>query len=127
MRKTNEVLRLRFELGLGQRAIARACSISQSTVHDYLNRATAGSKLALLYEQFTSATRGCREHRANYVESGALSIGHGKEGRRCELGTLQSLDCPRPVPRRIANRRILLRRSRMRPGQRARRGGPFAT
>src|ERR1700747_301355 len=43
MRKIKEVLRLRFELGLGQRAIARACSISQSTVHDYLNRAaTAG-------------------------------------------------------------------------------------
>jgi DNA-binding transcriptional regulator LsrR (DeoR family) len=43
MRKINEVLRLRFELGLGQRAIARACSIGQSTVHEYLNRAaTAG-------------------------------------------------------------------------------------
>ena len=43
MRKISEVLRLRFELGLGQRAIARACSISQSTVHEYLNRAaTAG-------------------------------------------------------------------------------------
>jgi len=38
MRKFIEVIRLRFELGLGQRAIARACSISQSTVHDYLNR-----------------------------------------------------------------------------------------
>jgi transposase len=43
MRKIKEVLRLRFELRLGQRAIARACSISQSTVHEYLNRAaTAG-------------------------------------------------------------------------------------
>ena len=41
MRKTKEVLRLRFELGLGQRAIARACSISQSTVHEYLKRAEA--------------------------------------------------------------------------------------
>jgi hypothetical protein len=41
MRKIREVLRLRFQLGLGQRAIARACSISQSTVHDYLNRAAA--------------------------------------------------------------------------------------
>jgi DNA invertase Pin-like site-specific DNA recombinase len=39
MRKIKEVLRLRFELRLGQRAIARACSISQSTVHEYLNRA----------------------------------------------------------------------------------------
>ena len=43
MRKISEVLRLRYELGLGQRAIARACSISQSTVHEYLHRAaTAG-------------------------------------------------------------------------------------
>src|SRR5258708_11085509 len=41
MRKIREVLRLRFELRLGQRAIARACSISQSTVHEYLNRAAA--------------------------------------------------------------------------------------
>ena len=41
MRKISEVLRLRFELGLGQRAISRACSISQSTVHEYLNRAAA--------------------------------------------------------------------------------------
>jgi hypothetical protein len=41
MREIKEVLRLRFELGLGQRAIARACSISQSTVHEYLNRAAS--------------------------------------------------------------------------------------
>jgi len=36
MRKVSEMLRLRLELGLEQRAIARACSISQSTVHEYL-------------------------------------------------------------------------------------------
>jgi predicted transcriptional regulator len=41
VRKIKEVLRLRFELGQGQRAIARACSISQSTVHEYLKRAEA--------------------------------------------------------------------------------------
>jgi hypothetical protein len=41
MRKIKEVLRLRFELGLGQREIARACSISQGAVHNYLKRATA--------------------------------------------------------------------------------------
>jgi DNA-directed RNA polymerase specialized sigma subunit len=29
MRRIKEVLRLRFELGLGQREIARACAISQ--------------------------------------------------------------------------------------------------
>jgi len=38
MRKIKEVFRLAF---FGQRAIARACSISQSTVHEYLKRAEA--------------------------------------------------------------------------------------
>jgi hypothetical protein len=43
MRKLKEVLRLRFELHLDQRQIARSCSISVSTVHEYLKRAeTAG-------------------------------------------------------------------------------------
>src|ERR1700730_3500486 len=41
MRKTKEVLRLRYELGLGQRAIARSCSISQGAGHNYLNKETA--------------------------------------------------------------------------------------
>jgi transposase len=39
MRKIKEVLRLRFEMGLGQREIARACSISQGAVHNYLKKA----------------------------------------------------------------------------------------
>jgi transposase len=38
MRKTREVLRLYFELKLGQRLIARSANIGQSTVHDYLER-----------------------------------------------------------------------------------------
>jgi len=41
MRKIKEVLRLRFELGLRQRQIARSCSIGQGTVHEYLKRAQA--------------------------------------------------------------------------------------
>ena len=41
MRKIKEVLRLRLELGLGQREIARACSISQGAVHSYLKKAAA--------------------------------------------------------------------------------------
>src|SRR5947207_1451336 len=41
MRKIKEVLRLRFELRLGQREIARGCSISQGAVHNYLKRAAA--------------------------------------------------------------------------------------
>ncbi len=41
MRKIKEVLRLKFELGLANRQIARSCSINHSTVADYLYRAKA--------------------------------------------------------------------------------------
>jgi len=41
MRKTKEVLRLRFELGFGQRQISRCCGMGLGTVHEYLERATA--------------------------------------------------------------------------------------
>ena len=41
MRKTKEVLRLRFELGLGQREIALSCRMGLGTVHEYLERAVA--------------------------------------------------------------------------------------
>ena len=41
IRKLKEVLRRRYELGLGQRQIARSCSIGQATVHEYLKRAQA--------------------------------------------------------------------------------------
>src|ERR1035438_10492930 len=43
MRKIKEVLRLRNELKLDQRQIARSCSISVSTVHEYLKRAEAAN------------------------------------------------------------------------------------
>ena len=41
MRKVKEVLRLRFELGLGQRQIAPSCGMGLGTVHEYLERAVA--------------------------------------------------------------------------------------
>jgi hypothetical protein len=41
MRKIKEVLRLRHQVGLHQEEIARSCSIGQSTVHRYLERAEA--------------------------------------------------------------------------------------
>ena len=41
MRKIKEVLRLRYDLGLPQQEIARSCSICQSSVHRYLERASA--------------------------------------------------------------------------------------
>ncbi|HWO31029.1 MAG TPA: hypothetical protein VNO32_19720 [Candidatus Acidoferrum sp.] len=43
MRKIKEVLRL-HSLGRKQREIARSCSISQSTVHEYLKAADAAGK-----------------------------------------------------------------------------------
>ena len=43
MSKIKEVLRLRNELKLDQRKIARSCSISVSTVHEYLKRAEAAT------------------------------------------------------------------------------------
>ncbi len=47
MRKTREVLRLYFELKLRQRQIARSANVSQSTVHEYVERfRAAGLKLA---------------------------------------------------------------------------------
>jgi hypothetical protein len=39
MRRIKDVLRLRHELGRGQREIARCLQIAQSTVHEYLARA----------------------------------------------------------------------------------------
>lgn len=41
MRKTKEILRLYFGMGLTKRQIARSCSISHSTVCDYVRRAKA--------------------------------------------------------------------------------------
>ena len=41
MRKIKEILRLKYEAGLSNRAIAGACNISNSTVGEYLRRAAA--------------------------------------------------------------------------------------
>jgi len=41
MRLIREVLRLKFDLGLDNRQIARSCSIPHSTVANYLSRANA--------------------------------------------------------------------------------------
>ena len=60
MRRIKEVLRLRYELGLGQRHIARSCSISQSTVNDYLRRAeAAGLRWPLKNGMMTGSNKNC--------------------------------------------------------------------
>ena len=41
MRKIKEILRLKHEVGLSARQIARSCSVSRSTVSEYLSRAWA--------------------------------------------------------------------------------------
>src|SRR3989449_6951512 len=41
VRKIKEGLRLKFEVGLGMRKIARSCSIGLGTAHEYLQRAEA--------------------------------------------------------------------------------------
>lgn len=41
MRKIREILRLKHEVGLSARQIARSCSVSRSTVSEYLSRASA--------------------------------------------------------------------------------------
>ncbi|HTW67622.1 MAG TPA: hypothetical protein VME17_23560 [Bryobacteraceae bacterium] len=43
---------MRFELGLGLRAIARSCSIGLGTAHEYLQRAEAPSVTWPLGEDF---------------------------------------------------------------------------
>ena len=52
MRKIKEVLRLKFSVGLGLRAIARSCSIGLGTVHEYLQRAEAAGVTCPLREDW---------------------------------------------------------------------------
>ena len=64
MRKTKEVLRLRYELKLDQRQIARSCSLAVSTVHEYLKRGAAARVLAALWYRrresvFSATPSGC--------------------------------------------------------------------
>ena len=46
MRKLRDILRLKYEAGLGHRAIARACSIGVNTVSVHLQRAMAAGCLS---------------------------------------------------------------------------------
>lgn len=55
MRRIKEVLRLRYELKLDQRQIARSCSLSVSTVHEYLKRAEAAGLVWPLPEDWDHA------------------------------------------------------------------------
>jgi transposase len=50
MRKIREILRLKWECGLSNRATAQSCSVSPSTVSDYVNRAKTAGVVWLVYE-----------------------------------------------------------------------------
>ena len=41
LRKIEEILRLKFEIGLTHRAIAKSCGVSTSTVSEYVTHAKA--------------------------------------------------------------------------------------
>src|SRR3989442_7039932 len=89
MRKTKEVLRLRFELGLGQRQIARSCGMGLGTVHDYLERAAAaGIAVARRLEAASAA---------------------GLEQHSCATATASSSDTAVSMGRIPANAQLVLR------------------
>lgn len=93
MRKIKEVLRLRCELALGQREIARACAISQDAVH---NKRTA----ALFRDLNLARANGSLQQllkRLNRIDSsGCRRLGHGHDVR---TGAKRLLgDHRRPLP-----------------------------
>ena len=63
MRKTREILRLRFETALSQRAVARAVGVSNATVWDVLQRLTAAGLAWPLPEGLTDAELEARLYR----------------------------------------------------------------
>src|SRR5580700_9834833 len=78
MRKIKEVLRLRFELGLGQREIARACSISQGAVHNYLKKEAGAGMQWPLPEGWDRARTSAEKSPG---ASGVDALAHGELGR----------------------------------------------
>jgi transposase len=97
MRKIKEVLRLKHEVGLGQRQIARSCCIGLGTVHDYLARAARAGLTWPLPEDwdeeqaeaalFGSAVVRTRQHERALPDFGAI---HEQRQRHRHL-TLQLL------------------------------------
>ena len=60
MRKIKEVLRLKYDSGISEREIARSCSISRSTVADYIRRAAAAG---LTWPEASTLAQGQLEER----------------------------------------------------------------
>ena len=72
MRKLKEVLRL-HSLGLSQHQIARSCSISQSTVHEYVSAAQAAGVRWPLPDNWDE-----QQTRAGAVSAASRSLGLAK-------------------------------------------------
>jgi len=85
MRKLKEVLRL-HQMGLGQREIARCCSTSQSTVHNYLKRAeTAGVEWPLPADVDPSSRRLVAQTAHPAVETHAAALLRGYAWRHVHV------------------------------------------
>jgi hypothetical protein len=83
MRKIREVLRLRYELGLGHRAIAASCAIRKASVCDYLKRA---HKAGLTWQQAEPSERAPRlSTSASLSSRGGCTVSCGVRGVTLQL------------------------------------------
>ena len=80
MRKIKEVLRLKFEVGLGLRQIARSCSIGLGTVHEYLQRAEAAGVTWPLGQDWDD----------DRLEAACSAVRHGPPGGVADAGLRRS-------------------------------------
>jgi transposase len=80
MRKTREVLRLKYDCGISIREIARSCQISRSTVADYIRRAEAAhliwAEASMLPESQLEARLFPNEHIPSSVKRPAPDCEH---------------------------------------------------
>ena len=78
VRTIREVLRLKYEIGLSNRAIARACRISNSTVGEYITRAKQAGWSWPLPEEVSEEELYRRlfpEEKSQKVQNGRFRIG----------------------------------------------------
>ena len=78
MRKIREILRLKHEVGLSHRAIARACSVGVGTVSLYVTRAQEAGLAWPLSEEMDEAA----------LEAQLLRRPRSPTGPRSELGSI---------------------------------------
>jgi len=72
MRKTKEVLRLKYDCAVSEREIARSCQVSRSTVADYIRRASAAR---VTWAEASMLTEGQLEARLFPTEHIPSSVG----------------------------------------------------